>query len=259
MALNGLKFKHIKYGKNENQKEHSTYLSDNNQIEAKSQVKDLGVVMDNNMNYDQHIQGQIEKVKGISAWIYRTFRTRDAHVMLTLWKSLAIPHLDYCSQLWSPSKRSLIQQLEQLQKSFLKGLPELQHLNYWERLKQLKIYSLERRRDRYRIIYTWCILEGIVLNFNYDNGKGGIQWYTNQRLGRMCHLKPVNVRNKNIWRDCLSEEGQRLFNARPKSLRNISNCPRKHLKNSWTIFYPHYQTSLCFPTIFILGEQILIV
>ena len=103
MALNGLKFEHIKYGKNQNQKEHSTYLSDtNNQIEAKSQVKDLGVVMDNNMNYAQHIQGQIEKVKGISAWIYRTFRTRDAHVMLTIWKSLAIPHLDYCSQLWSP-------------------------------------------------------------------------------------------------------------------------------------------------------------
>ena len=100
--------------------------------------------------------------------------------------------------------------------------------------------SLERRRDRYKIIYTWCILEGIVTNFNYDNGKGGIQWYTNQRLGRMCHLKPVNVRNKNIWRDCLSEEGPRLFNALPKSLRNISNCPKETFKKQ----LDHFLSSL---------------
>ena len=30
--------------------------------------------------------------------------------MLTLWKSLVMPILDYCSQLWSPSKVGEIQQ-----------------------------------------------------------------------------------------------------------------------------------------------------
>ena len=132
------------------------------------------------MTYDQHIQNQIEKVKNINAWIYRTFKTRDRCVMLTLWKSLVIPHLDYCSQLWSPSKRYLIQQLESLQKSFLNGLPSLRHLNYWEKLQEVNLYSLERRRERYRILYTWNILEGNVPNFNYADRKGGIFGYTNQ-------------------------------------------------------------------------------
>ena len=231
MPLNGLKFEHMLYGKNEELKPYSVYYSDTqDQIETKSQVKDLGVTLDVDMSYNQHIQNQINKVKSISSWIFRTFKTRDTDVMLTLWKSLAIPHLDYCSQLWSPSKRCLIQQLEQLQKSFLNGIPSLNHLNYWEKLNQLKIYSLERRRDRYRIIYTWCILENIAPNFNYNDEAGGMHSYTNQRLGRKCNLKAVNVKHRNIWRDCLSQEGPRLFNALPKSLRNLTNCTKQTFK-----------------------------
>ena len=120
MQLNGLKFEHLKYGKNEELKEHSNYLSDTGSpIETKMDVKDLGVTLDVNMTYSKHIINQIEKVKSIIAWIHRTFKTRDCQVMLTLWKSLVLPHIDYCSQLWSPSKRYLIQQLESLQKSYL--------------------------------------------------------------------------------------------------------------------------------------------
>ena len=169
MQLNGLKFEHLKYGKNEELKEQSKYCSDTGfPIETKSMVKDLGITLDVNTTYDKHIENQIDKVS-ISSLIYRTFQTRDASVMLTLWKTLAVPHIDYCSQLWSPSKRYLIQQLETLQKSFLNGMLALRDLNYWEKLKTLKLYSLERRRERYRIIYTWNILEKNVPNFNYSD------------------------------------------------------------------------------------------
>ena len=41
---------------------------------------------------------------------------------------------DYCSQLWSPSKRGVIQRLGYLQKSFLKHLKTTRHLNYWEKV-----------------------------------------------------------------------------------------------------------------------------
>ena len=241
MQLNGLKFEHLKYGKNEELKEHSNYFSDTgSQIETKMDVKDLGVTLDVNMTYSKHITNQIEKVKSIIAWIHRTFKTRDCQVMLTLWKSLVLPHIDYCSQLWSPSKRYLIQQLESLQKSYLNRIPTLQHLNYWEKLKELKLYSLERRRERYRIIYTWSILEQLVPNFNYAENKGGIFSYHNQRLGRKCYLKEVNIKNKNIWRDSLSEEGPRLFNALPKSIRDLKNCSKTSFKRQ----LDHYLNSL---------------
>lgn len=231
MKLNGLKFEHLKYGKNEEQKDQSIYYSDTgSRIETKSTVKDLGIILDVNSTFDRHIESLIERVKGISSWIYRTFSTRDVDIMLTLWKILVIPHIDYCSQLWSPTKRHQIQKLEALQKSYLNGIPKLKHLNYWEKLKATKLYSLERRRERYRAIYTWNILENNVPNFNYSNTKGGIFSYQNQRLGRKCHLKDVSVRHKNIWRGCLSEEGPRIFNSLPRYLRDLTECSKDHFK-----------------------------
>ena len=48
--------------------------------------------------------------------------------------------------------------LEQIQRSFTSKLEGLNELNYYQRLKKLDIYSLERRRDRYIILYIFKIL-----------------------------------------------------------------------------------------------------
>ena len=37
-------------------------------------------------------------------------------------------------------------------------------MDYWERLKALGIYSLQRRRERYKILYIWKITNGLVPN-----------------------------------------------------------------------------------------------
>lgn len=253
MSLNGTKFVHLPYGKNQELMSCSTYHSDTGEdISTKDTVKDLGVLFSNDLTYNSHIQMIVNKVKNISSWVYRTFKTREQSTMLTLWKSLVIPHLDYCSQLWSPSKRLLMQDLEKLQKSFLKGVELPHNLNYWEKLKYLSLYSLERRRERYQIIYTWCIIEGLVPNFNYEDGKGGIYSYMNLRLGRKCHLKSVNTKHRNIWKGCLSDSGPRLFNILPKNLRNTTNCSKLSFKLKLDRFLqdvpdePLLQNYLCF-------------
>ena len=80
--------------------------------------------------------------------------------MKLMWKSLVQPNIDYCSQLWMPFKSGEMEKIKNLQKKFTKKIPEVKNLNYWERLKALKMLSQERRMERYRIIYTWKILEG---------------------------------------------------------------------------------------------------
>ena len=118
-----------------------------------------------------------------------TFETRESLPMLTLWKSFIIPCVEYCSQLWSPTKKGLIQDLEILQKNFLRKLTGFNKLNYWELLETLQLFSLERRRERYTVIYVWKVLKGLVLNFSHiENGEsvGGICSYNQNRLGRKC-------------------------------------------------------------------------
>ena len=87
------------------------------------------------------------------------------------------------------------------------------------------MFSLERRRERYRIIYVWKILEKLVPNIETN---GEIKEQMNERTGRSCHVK-TNVINSCYkarrlrdhsfsWNACLA------FNSLPKSIRNISSC-----------------------------------
>ena len=56
--------------------------------------------------------------------------------------------------------------VEKVQRSFTKFISGMTGLSYTERLTVLKLYSLQRRRERYIIIYVWKILEGLVPNLN---------------------------------------------------------------------------------------------
>ena len=86
--------------KNSELKTHSKYLTPaGTMIGIKDSVRDLGVIINNKADYTNHYEKLISEVNSISAWITRVFTSRDPSVMLTLWKSLVLPHLDYCSQL----------------------------------------------------------------------------------------------------------------------------------------------------------------
>ena len=170
----------------------------------------------------------------LQIWILVTFESRDSILMLALWKSLIIPRMEYCSQLWSPSVKGLIQELEILQKTFVKKISGAYKLNYWELLNKLKLFSLERRRECYQIIYVWKILEELVPNFTHaENGDivGGIGSNVQNRLGRKCTLPTMERGSyQSIRANSLAFQGPRLFNCLPKSLHNPSGCSVSQFK-----------------------------
>merc|ERR1719342_1245386 len=58
----------------------------------------------------------------------------------------------------------MMYELEEIQKSFTSKINGMEELDYHERLKKLNLYSLERRRKRFMIIYGWQQLEEIREN-----------------------------------------------------------------------------------------------
>ena len=87
------------------------------------------------------------------------------HTMKTVWCSIVQPHIDYCSQLWTPHRVEDIQKIMSLFRSLSSKIYPISELNFWDRLSAPKMYSRERRMERYWIIYTWKILEGITQKF----------------------------------------------------------------------------------------------
>ena len=113
-----------------------------------------------------------------------TFKTRQPLPIVTLWKTQIMYHLDYCSQSWSPNKKADIQSLELLQKASVREIRGISALSYWDQIIKLKLYSLERHRERYQVIYTWRTTEGHVPNFSCIP----IQSYENSRRGPLVLL-----------------------------------------------------------------------
>ena len=51
-----------------------------------------------------------------------------------------------------------------MQSAFLRRVLALRNMHYWDRLKVMNITSVQRRMERYTIIYTHKILSGVVPN-----------------------------------------------------------------------------------------------
>jgi hypothetical protein len=221
MKLNDIKFELVRYGDNDVIKTSTAYTTPSGDpIVEKTEVKDLGVIMSNDCRFDKQINSVIEKGKNTMSWILRTFKTRSITPMLTLYKSLPLPIIEYCSALWCPLGVGQIQKLEALQWSFIRKISNTKGLNYWECLKYTKLYSLQRRRERYRMIYVWKILEKLVPNIN-----NSIISHNHIRHGRKCFIPVINASAKiNKLREAsLPIHGARLFNALPNAVRNLSN------------------------------------
>ena len=129
-----------------------------NIISSVENVKDLGVRVNKDATFQLQINECASKGSRYAGWILRVFKTREPIAMMTLFKSMVLPHLEYCCPLWSPLTIGRVRQLEAIQRSFTAKISTLSHKNYWERLKSLGLYSLERRRERYMIIYVFKII-----------------------------------------------------------------------------------------------------
>ena len=157
-------------------------------ISPSMNVLDLGIYMSGDCTFNYHISRSSKKCANLSGWILRTFYTRYCITMLTLFKSIVQSRLYYGSLLWSPFLIKHITQLEKIQRSFTKHITEMNYMPCHERLKSLGIYSLQRRREKYCIIYIWKIIENLAPNFSNT-----ITSTFSGRRGRPCVISHVNV------------------------------------------------------------------
>ena len=97
-------------------------------------------------------------------------------------------------------------------------------LSYWDRLKKLNLYSLERRRERYTILYVYKIYRGIAPNF--ESERWTIKTKYSERRGLHCELPSIctsaTARVKTMVEQSFAVRGPRLFNSIPLSLRTGS-------------------------------------
>jgi len=151
-------------------------------IEGSLEEKDVCVLVDEKLNTTQQCVLAAQKANNILGGIKSNVASRSREGILPLYSALVRPHLESCIQLWSPQHRKDMDLLERVQRRMSTKMSRgLEHLSYEERLRELGLFSLEKRRLCGDLLAAFQYLKGPTRKLERDflqgpvvKGQGGM-------------------------------------------------------------------------------------
>jgi hypothetical protein len=141
------------------------YTLSNIPITHSDLVKDLGILIQPNLQFDHHITDITNRANQRAFLIIRSFLSKNPQNLLRAFTVYIRPLVEYSSPVWSPTLHHLIHTIENVQRRFTKRIPGLKNLSYAERLSNLNLKSLEHRR----------LISDLVCVYNITHGNSSIQ------------------------------------------------------------------------------------
>jgi hypothetical protein len=179
-------------------------------LEVTNKEKDLGVWIDDKLNFKEHAQVAAKKANRIVGLIRRSMSSLDTNTFPLLFRSLVRPLIEYANTVWAPRFKGEQDLVEQVQRRATRLVPGLADLSYTERLKVLKLPSLSYRRKRGDLIEMYKMTHGL-----YDIDTSWLPW--KQYHGTRGHSFQIAIQhcNLDLRKNVFSHRAAKLWNSLP--------------------------------------------
>ncbi|MEM7421993.1 MAG: hypothetical protein AAF364_20120 [Pseudomonadota bacterium] len=188
---------------------------------SESPVRDLGILVSNNLNFMPHIEkASAESCRKIGLFL-RFFKVRDTDFLLRMYIAYIRPILEYATPVWSPSSIGGIKLAEKLQRLFTERISAVSHLNYPQRLAALGFASMEYRR----IIFDLVELFKIVNELSVLKFEDYFQWKP-RSFERRPNNKQIflHTLNSNLARNFFRHRSAKIWNHLPQNIVDSPNA-----------------------------------
>ena len=212
------------------------YQLEGNAIERVSCIKDLGVHLDEQLTFKQHVTYIVAKASRCLGFVMRIAKSfSDIFCLKSLYCSLVRSTLEYCSVVWSPYYLNGVHRIETVQRRFVRFALRLLPWNnphqlpsYDSRRLLLGLDSLNARRDLSR-----AMLVSDILNDNIDCPAllSELNIYARSRLFRNSEFFRIPARRTNYGANGAMIGLQRTFNRLSSGFD--FNLPRARIKTNF--------------------------
>ena len=116
-------------------------------IDIKDHLKILGICLDNNLSFKEHINVMLKKVYAKIGALRRLKRLVPANTMLLLYRSFVLSHFEYCNSLLMGIGKTLNKKLEDANYCGLRTIMNVgKRTSYESILRMVDTNTLEHRR-----------------------------------------------------------------------------------------------------------------
>ena len=212
------KVMHLNYNNNPK----TSYFLNECLISKVDSEKDLGVVTDDMLLWNANIASVICKANQMLSWVTRNIILKDQKTMLSIYKCLIRPHLEYAVQVWNPvaghGSWSKILELEGVQRRFTRLIDDIGTDSYSQRLNILNLTTLAERRMRGDLIETFKIVKGIS---SYGKNMFNISRSGQNIISRANNSNPTRIYN--LRKNFITERVIKYWNKLPSFVKDSDN------------------------------------
>ena len=186
MSFNVDKCKVMHFGRRNSK---AVYCINDTQLHDVQVERDLGVLVQSDMKVSPQCSNVVKICNKILGLIYRSFTLKSKDAILSLYKALVRPRLEYCVQVWRPHLKKDIELLEGVQRRATRMIEGFKNLTYSERVDICNLTTLETRRLRGDLIELFKIVKGFegtgISNLNMQSYKTSERGY----MYKLCKIR----------------------------------------------------------------------